>query len=81
MALLVKKENSLSPSNSHKLALKPTSTAESGMNNVIEVFRELTASPELFREHIQNTARQTGFRGGLVEKDFYCSVILSRSRA
>jgi predicted nucleotidyltransferase component of viral defense system len=47
------------------------------MNNAIAVLREMAASPELFSEHIQNTARQIGFRGELVEKDFYCSVILS----
>lgn len=47
------------------------------MNDAVVVLREMAASPELFREHIQNTARQTGFRGELVEKDFYCSAILS----
>jgi predicted nucleotidyltransferase component of viral defense system len=47
------------------------------MNDAVEVYRELAASPELFREHVQYTARQTGFRGEVVEKDFYCSVLLS----
>jgi predicted nucleotidyltransferase component of viral defense system len=47
------------------------------MNDAIEVFHELAASPDLFREHIQYTARRTGFRGELVEKDFYCSVVLN----
>lgn len=47
------------------------------MNDAVAVLREMAASQALFREYIQNTARQTGFRGELVEKDFYCSVILS----
>jgi predicted nucleotidyltransferase component of viral defense system len=46
------------------------------MNDAVSVLRELAASPDLFREHIQSTARRTGFRGELVEKDFYCSAIL-----
>lgn len=46
------------------------------MNDAISVLRKLAASPDLFREHIQSTARRTGFRGELVEKDFYCSAIL-----
>lgn len=47
------------------------------MNDAIGVLSELTAAPDLFREHIQYTARQAGFRAELVEKDFYCSTILS----
>ena len=47
------------------------------MSESITVFREMSASPELFRECIDYTARQTGFRGDLIEKDFICSAILS----
>ena len=47
------------------------------MNEAMGVLRELSASPDLFREHVQYTAGRTGFRGELVEKDFYCSAILS----
>ncbi|MEA1926680.1 MAG: nucleotidyl transferase AbiEii/AbiGii toxin family protein [Candidatus Auribacterota bacterium] len=38
---------------------------------------DILGSPELFREYINYTARQVGFRRELVEKDFFCSVILS----
>ncbi len=47
------------------------------MNDAGAVFRELWAAPELFRECVDYTARQTGFRGSLIEKDFICSAILS----
>ena len=46
------------------------------MNDVVIVFREMTTSPDLFREFIDYTARVTGFRRELIEKDFFCSVIL-----
>jgi len=36
------------------------------------------ASPEFFRECIDYTARQTGFQRNLIEKDYYCSVILDQ---
>jgi predicted nucleotidyltransferase component of viral defense system len=46
------------------------------MSDVDTVFREMTTSPDLFHEFIDYTARKTGFRRELVEKDFFCSVIL-----
>jgi predicted nucleotidyltransferase component of viral defense system len=46
------------------------------MNDVDTVFREMTTSPDLFREFVDYTARVTGFRRELIEKDFFCSVIL-----
>lgn len=47
------------------------------MNDALTLLQEMSASPDLFREHIDYTARQTGFRRELVEKDFYCSVFLN----
>lgn len=47
------------------------------MNDAVEVLRQLSEDPDLFLAHIRHTAGQTGFRGSLVEKDFYCSVVLS----
>lgn len=40
-------------------------------------FTDLISSPLIFREFIDFTARKTGFRSELIEKDFYCSYILS----
>jgi len=48
------------------------------MNDPIAVFMEMAAEPGLFLEHVDFTARQTGFRRELVEKDFFCSVVLLR---
>lgn len=47
------------------------------MNEAVAVLQELIQSPDLFREHIRSTARRIGFRGELIEKDFYCSAVLS----
>lgn len=47
------------------------------MSDAVAVFLEMSASPDLFRECIDYTARQTGFRRDLIEKDFVCSAILS----
>jgi len=47
------------------------------MNDAVAIFREMSSSPDLFRECIDYTARQTGFRRDLIEKDFVCSAILS----
>lgn len=43
------------------------------MNDLIDILR----SPEVFREFVNYTARQAGFRRELVEKDFFCSGLLS----
>lgn len=34
------------------------------------------SSPEYFRQCVDYTARQTGFQRALVEKDYYCSILL-----
>lgn len=47
------------------------------MNDVAAVFREMSASPDLFRQCIDYTARQAGFRRDLIEKDFVCSAVLN----
>jgi predicted nucleotidyltransferase component of viral defense system len=46
------------------------------MNEAGTVFRDIVKSPDLFRECVDYTARQTGFRRELVEKDFYASALL-----
>jgi predicted nucleotidyltransferase component of viral defense system len=46
------------------------------MNEVGAISREMADAPDLFRAAIEYTARQTGFRRELVEKDFHCSVLL-----
>jgi|LAHU01.1.fsa_nt_gb predicted nucleotidyltransferase component of viral defense system len=47
------------------------------MDEIAALHIALTASPEFFRECVDYTARQTGFRRDLVEKDYYCSVIVA----
>lgn len=46
------------------------------MNEFQKFHNELMASSNFFRECVDYTARQTGFERGLVEKDYYCSILL-----
>ena len=51
------------------------------MNDTATDLRRMLASLDLFRECIDYTAKQTGFRRELVEKDFYCSMFLNHFSA
>jgi len=46
------------------------------MNDAGAIFREMSATADFLRACIDYTARQTGFRGEMIEKDFVCSAIL-----
>jgi predicted nucleotidyltransferase component of viral defense system len=47
------------------------------MDESARAFHGIVAARDLLREHILHTSRRSGFRGELVEKDFYCSSILA----
>ena len=46
------------------------------MSDHTRVFEAYASDAVLLTEHIEYTARQTGFRPELVEKDYQCSVVL-----
>jgi predicted nucleotidyltransferase component of viral defense system len=47
------------------------------MKNPNQAHAEFQALPKLFAEFVDYTTRQTGFRPELVEKDYFCSLVLS----
>jgi predicted nucleotidyltransferase component of viral defense system len=46
------------------------------MSNLTDLFHTYASEPTLLAEHVEYTARQTGFRPELVEKDYQCTVVL-----
>jgi predicted nucleotidyltransferase component of viral defense system len=46
------------------------------MSDLVRLWQRFADDPVLLAEHVQYTARQTGFRPELVEKDYHCSVVL-----
>ena len=46
------------------------------MSSHAQIWTSFANDPQLFKECLDYTARQTGFRPELVEKDYQCSVVL-----
>jgi predicted nucleotidyltransferase component of viral defense system len=51
------------------------------MSDNLSIHRQWVTDPEGFQAAINQTAQRTGFRPVLIEKDYYCSVILSHLAA
>ncbi len=47
------------------------------MNNILQAAMKWLDDGELFREAVERTARDRGYPGELIEKDFFCSLALS----
>ncbi len=46
------------------------------MNNSISEAAKILADPDFFRAAVSFTAQRTGFAARLIEKDYFCSVLL-----
>jgi hypothetical protein len=46
------------------------------MNNTISEAAKILTDPEFFRAAVSFTAQRTGFAARLIEKDYFCSVLL-----